>query len=529
MKKRFLSTLLSLVLVVALVTPVWSSTLNALPQWPDEAVYAVFNLDKPHEVAKRVANSFLFKTLALLEPDLEMASDWLKQFPVVSASVAVGMGEEGFSLQGAIKFADGKKEILERMGRGEGQEGDVDALLNSPVPGQLSLVPFEGPVYSVAAEGMSLVLASVEKDMLLLGFTPEDIAAARDALNDGGKRMKLNRSLPQGSFFYFHDNGMVATELQAESEGVLGEPVGNLVAEIGLDASDKRYDLSIFSNFAQVFSLVSDMPFEPLSMEDRILMGGGKPWLAFMGRFFLEKKHFESIKEAGGEEVVMALEAAKQFGLDEDGILRLLRAVGMVFGGEANLFGTPIPGGYIYLSGENKEIHLLLPIMELAAQESGLPFEAVSRSGWTALYAMQDPVDFVMGIKDGVLMAGALSLDALDIMPELSDRMEALYDESNLNGFFHFDAKVMRDYVLSALEPEGILAAFMADDEDVADTIPLFLEGLKALVEFRSLDITSSSMNRADITLVTEEADQKEIDAISALAEKWVEMGADGN
>ena len=50
MKKRILSVSLSLILAITLVVPAWSSTLKALPHWPDVAVYAVFNLDKPHRV-----------------------------------------------------------------------------------------------------------------------------------------------------------------------------------------------------------------------------------------------------------------------------------------------------------------------------------------------------------------------------------------------------------------------------------------------------------------------------------------------
>ena len=174
----------------------------------------VVNLEKPNEFVQRLVDSYLFKVVTALDPEIKMAEEWLRQFPVASASVAVGYGEKGFSLQGAIRFTDAKKDILARMAEGKGEEGDVDALINSPVPGELILAPFEGSTYAVISGGMALVLASVEQDMVLVGFTPEDIAAAREALNDGSKRMKLDRRLPQGSFFFFHDNAMAASELQ---------------------------------------------------------------------------------------------------------------------------------------------------------------------------------------------------------------------------------------------------------------------------------------------------------------------------
>lgn len=527
MRKKLSALLLTLVLLAGMIAPAWPSTLNALPHWPDEAIYGVCNLDKPHEIAKRVADSFLFKAMALIEPDLEIAGNWLRQFPVVSASVALGMGNAGFSLQGAVKFVDGKKEILDRIALGKGREEDVEALINSPVPGQLKLVPFEGSVYSVVAGGMSLVLVSVDQDMVLLGFTPEDIAAAREALNDGGRRMKLDRSLPHGSFFYFHDNGMAASELQAESDGFLKDPAGNLVAELGLDASEHRFDLSVFTNFVKIFSLDSGSVSEPLAMGDRVLLGGGRPWLALMGRIFLEKRYFDSMKEAGGEDYEMAMMAAKQFGFDEDAIMKLLRAAGVVFGGQANLFGSPIPGGYMYISGEPREAQLLVPLMEMAARESGMPLEAVAKEGWAAFYTMREPVDFVMGVKGGLVVAGLLNPDSMDAAPELSGRLKTLYDNGGLKGFLHFDAKVLRDYLLPMLDPEGTLAPFLTDDDDFVEGIPFILQGVKAALEFRSLDITGAGLERADFTVITEDVKQEDVDAISALAEKWAKIAGE--
>lgn len=533
MKKKISALFLSLVLVVFIAAPGWTGTIDALPQWPDSAMYGVVNLEKPNEFVQRLVDSYLFKVITALDPEIKMAEEWLRQFPVTSASVAVGYGEKGFSLQGAIRFTDAKKDILARMAEGKGEEGDVDALINSPVPGELILAPFEGSTYAVINNGMALVLASVEQDMILVGFTPEDIAAAREALNDGSKRMKLDRRLPQGSFFFFHDNGMAASELQAESDGVLKDPVGNLLAELGINASDKGYDFSVFTNFAKVFSLAADTPSQPLTKDDRILIGGGKPWFTLVGRPFIEKKHFQVLREAaaGGDydaaQAVQFLDAAQQFGLDEDAILKIIKTVGMVFGGQTKLFGSPLPGGYFYLSGETKEVHLLLPLMEMAARESGMPFEPVTKAGWTAFYVLKDPVDFVMGIRDGVLLAGFLSPEALDTAPELSGRMKALYGDDKLQGFLHFDAKVVRDTILSLLNPEGPWSVFISEEPDLVEGIPYILEGLKGSLEFRSLDILASDMERADFTIMTEEAKQEEIDAISAMAAKWSALGAE--
>lgn len=535
MKRRLSALFLSLLLVAALVAPGWSGTLDALPQWPDSAMYGVVNLEKPNEIVQRVVNSYLFKTITALDPGIKMAEEWLKQFPVTSASVVFGLGEKGFSMQGAIRFTDAKKDILARMAEGKGQEGDVDALINSPVPGELILAPMEGSTYAVVSGGgVAVALVSVEGDMILVGFTPEDLAAARDALKDGGRRMKLDRRLPQGNFFFFHDNGMAASELQAESDGVLKPPVGNLLAEAGINAADTGYDFSVFTNFAKVFSLLGEEKSGPMAPGDRILVGGGKPWFVFMGKVFLDKKHFQAVRDAAAAgdsdaaEFVKLLEDMKQFGLNEDAVLKILKNIGIVLGSQTKVMGNPLPGGYAYLSGEKAEVQLLLPLLEMVVRESGMPFETIAREGWTAFYALRQPVEFVMGIKDGVILAGFMTPEGMDAAPEISGRMAALYGNADLNGFLHLDAKVVRETILSLLNPEGPWAPLLAQEEDFVENVPLFLEGLKAAIEFKSLDILASDMERADFTILTEEARQEDIDAISAMAAKWSSMAEQG-
>ena len=526
MKKRFYGLVLSLLLTVLLVSPGWTSTLNALPAWPESAVYAVVNLDKPNEVASRIANSYLFGFAAAFMPEVEFAGEWLQQFSVTSASVVVGMGEEGFSLHGAVQFTDAKKEILPKLARGDGEEGDLDALLNNPMPGMVTLAPAEGATYGISVEDEVMALMTVEGDTLLLGLTDEDLAAVKGALADEGKRMKLLKSVPQGSFFHFHDNGMAASEIQAESEGVLSEPVGTLIAEAGLNASDKGYDFSFFTNFASVFSLTPKEPIAPLSKGDRLLAGGGKPWLAMAGRCPLTQKAFDTLREVGESDSDVAeamefFEMAKQFGIDEEAIVKIFQTVGMVLGAQTEAFGMSLPGGYMYISGEKKEVDLLLPILEMAAREGGMPFEAQTKAGWTALYVMEEPVKFLMGIKDGVLLAGFMDVNALDEAPQLSDGMQALYNRDDLLGFLHLDWKSLRHTLLSMLDPEGPWSMFLSD---MAEEIALMLEAIQPTVELDSIEGLASSIGRGDLNIFTSDADMKEIEEIAALQEKWSAM-----
>lgn len=529
MRKSFFALVMSVLLIILVAAPGWTSTLNALPAWPDSAVYSVFNLDKPNEMAARVANSYLFKFAASFVPELELAGEWLRQFPVTAASGVIGMGEEGISFHGAVQFIDAKKDILAKLAGGGGEEGDLEALLNFPIPGVVTLAPVEGKTYGMQVEDEDIVLLTVEGNTLLMGLTSENLTAVKVALTDESKRMKLQKNVPQGSFFHFHDNGIVASELQAESEGILKEPEGNVVAEFGLNASEAGYDFSFFTNFASVFSLAPKTPLDPISEADRLLVGGGKPWFAMIGKCPIHKGSFDALREAGESdsdiaEALQLLDLAKQFGIDEEAIVKIFKAIGLVLGTPTEAFGLSLPGGYMYISGEKKEVELLLPLLDMAAREGGMPFEAQTKAGWTALYVMEEPVHFVMGIKDGVLMAGFMNANALDTAPELSQRLQTLYGRGDLLGLFHLDWKALRQTALSMLDPEGPAAMFLSD---MAEEILPMLEVMKATVEFKSMDALASNMERGDFNIFTEDADMAEIESISALSEKWAAIAED--
>ena len=530
MKKRCSALFLSLMLVLILVHPGRASTLDALPPWPDNALYGVIHLDRPDGVLQRVVSSYIYRSAAAFVPEMGMLTGWLGNLPVTAFSLVAGQTEKGYSLQGAATFSEGKKQLLAKMAEGKGEEGDFDALLDSPLPGQLLLVPDQGGNYALINGGVAFVLLAVEKDMVLFGFSPEDLAAAREALQGGAKRMKIDRALPQGSFFRFHDNGMVASQLQAESKGALKAPDGLLAGEIGFETTDRGFDLSVFTNFAKIFAVAEgDGAPHPVPVEERVLLGGGKPWFTAIGQSFLKKSHIQALRDsaaAGDEdsvEMVKLLDAAEQFGINDDAILSILKTVGIVLGGQTRMFGNALPGGYIYLSGKKEDVALLLPLMEMAVKESGMPFEPLALPGWTALYAIKDPGDFVMGIREGTIVIGLLNPEGLSAAPELSVRMKTLYEQKDLYGFFNLDMSAVRSTLIPLLNPDGPMAPLLIEG-DMVEGLPWILEGLKMSAEIDSLNIQAVSVDRADFSILTAVPDPKEIEQMDAFAARWKEL-----
>lgn len=230
-----------------------AGTFNALPLRSDTAICGVIHLEKAGEMFRRIGSSLFLEKISELSGNPVLG--WLRSAPVESLSLSLGYDEKGFALQGALSFGEGKKEMLDKLARGEGEEGDLDSLLDFPLSPDYFLVPFDETTYGVIHQGMALVLLSVEKDMLLVGFSPEDLAASREALEDPSKRMEVSRLLPQENFFRFYDDGSLAEALRQQSGGILGEPSERLTAELGLSCSEAGWELSMRNNLPEVYPL----------------------------------------------------------------------------------------------------------------------------------------------------------------------------------------------------------------------------------------------------------------------------------
>ncbi len=152
-----------------------------------------------------------------------------------------------------------------------------------------------------------------------------------------------------------------------------------------------------------------------------------------------------------------------------------------------------------------------------------MAFEPLALPGWTALYVLKDPGDFVMGIRDGTIVFGLLNPEGLSSAPELSPAMKALYDRKDLYAFFNLDMAAVRSALLSLLNPEGPFAPLLME-MDMAEELPWILEGLKLTAEIDSLNIRAAAADRADFSVYTTLPDPKEIEQMDTFAARWQEL-----
>lgn len=529
MKRRLCSAILTVFALVLFATQVGAAVTDIVPPWPETAGVFVLHLDNPDSLLSRVESSHLFQSATQFVPEMALLSEIMKGIPIKGVTVAVKIAEEDVeALCGAVQFSGDKRAVLDTLAAGKGTTSDLDALLGLPVEGTAELELVEGSIYSLTGEGLPPLTVAPEGDMLLFGGSTEDLTQARDALADETKRMTVPRGLPQASYLYFRDNGLVGAQIQEESGGYLRATGEKLFLEVGFDPADDGYHLSFFTNMTTAFvgrEGASD-PVHPaaLAQEDQLLIGSGTPWLTMLGRVILHASDLQAVRDATAadedlKDAAQVLDMAKSFGIDDNALISILRSVGLVMGGKTTVMGMPLQGGYLHVSGEKKDVELLIPIMEKVVADMGLPFQREEVPGWTILYAIREPVGAIMGIRGNTVVLGAIDPDALAASPTLSPKMANLYGDEKLLAFLNLDGRELRGILLSLLDPDGPWSGLIA--EQAGSEIPLLMEVLKSVVEFEAFEIRCDSMERFHLSLYTAPADQGELDAITAMAEKW--------
>ncbi len=563
MKRRLCSAVLTLFALALFASHVGAATLDVVPAYPDTAEVLVLHLDNPDSLLARIENSYFFRNMATLAPELALASEVMKNASVTDITVAAKFEGDAQAVSGAVQFKEDKQGILDKLAAGGTIDAaEIDALLGFPTDGGVTLKHQDGTVYAIEGGMLPPLVVSPEGGMLLFGATRDDLDQARSALADGTKRLTVQRALPQKSYFYFRDSGTVADEIVKESRGSLRASGEKLFFEAALDPADDGYHLSVFTNAARVFSENQEKPAStgtrqaapsadkpwlaaasvlsnmanavsgadgqkatPLTKDERLLMGSGTPWFSLVGRTMLQKSTLQAIRDAvaAGDEdmrdIVQALDVAKSYGIDDDAIVSILKSVGMVLGGFTSVGGNPLQGGYIHVSGEKKDIDLLAPIIEKATTASGFPFQSVAEPGWTVLYTLNEPVGCVVGIKDNTAVLGLLNPDAPRSVPTLASRMANLYEKEDLLMFLNLDGKEFRKMVIGLLDPDGIWGAMVAGE--MGSDMPALVEGLKCLAELDALEIRATSMDRLDLSLYTMNPDQQELDKLTTIGQKW--------
>jgi hypothetical protein len=272
----------------------------------------------------------------------------------------------------------------------------------------------------------------------------------------------------------------------------------------------------------------------PVLQEPGFKFGGGTPWFAgTAGNFFTENDVIgllAFIEDAREEKVS---EFLKENGIDLGVVLRALRSFGIVLGGgsavkTADSGETDVPGGYVFLSGEPEGMRELIPLVKTALSSGSETLQAAEREGWDLFYTTGGseearkifPMPFVVGMKDGVLLAGSLDDYALEEDPEIA--WEDGKEFSRLRPrllFARLDMDALCSLVLSSspawkkvfgknIFGKGILGdSLLGELLGPSAPLPAMIRGLMRTLEIKSVTLDTERWDSMDLSLATGYAD----------------------
>ena len=541
-------------------------TSDALPAWT--APRAVLHLEEAAEAASRFAGSFFLDELLDIHPVRDALIAWLENFPVKSVSLVRGlMIDDEDTFQGAVRFSEDAQELLAQLAKGEEIEDEeifMASLLGLPeeeslrelfslaiepsfekekfyeIEINLSSFPavFPGGFPGIFAdwEFWASVEKSGEEFILLIGSSVEDVEKARGAFKDGKKRMTIQRRAEHANFFQLDDDkkGSLIEDL---ADGLSFEPETGVSLELSLGLGEDKIDLSLRHNFFDVVfggANANRPQSAPVLQEPGFKFGGGTPWFAgTAGNFFTENDVIgllAFIEDAREEKVS---EFLKENGIDLSVVLRALRSFGVVLGGDsavktADSGETDVPGGYVFLSGEPEGMRELIPLVKTALSSGSETLQAAEREGWDLFYTTGGseearkifPMPFVVGMKDGVLLAGSLDDYALEEDPEIAreDGKDFLRLRPRLL-FARLDMDALCSLVLSSspawktIFGKNIFGKGIFDDSLLGELLgpsaplPAMIRGLMRTLEIKSVTLDTERWDSMDLSLATGYAD----------------------
>ncbi len=497
-----------------------------------EAPFVLFHLEDVRSLADRLADSELLEELLEGFDEKDGILDWLSRLPVSSVS----MIRDSRGMHGAIRFDEESAKavrILKRLAMGRNFDKKAAARLFAQPDDEALRDNFtfdgeriSGDLYHINTNAGGVLydilgdwdfFASVEpagdEYLLLIGTEPELIESARAALT-GGEGLKISLRSEGGSFLRLVDNEeSELTRFLLEEFNIPTKPKASLKLELSLGLSEDSIELSLNHNMFDVLFKQTEKEEGAALDYSGLKFGGGVPFFSAAGKIsltpdiFLELIHM--VTGADKEDAEDMLEQLEAVGTSLDQIIDGPRFFGALLGGQGAIREDSAPGGYVFISGEPKEMKKLAPLakelLELA------PFlEEKGRNGWEFFFGIADeyaekiPLPIFVGMKKGVLLAGVIDENALEADPEV------VLDEGGKTGLVFLsklDMESMWSALLDMLTP-NFLATLEKTGVDSADVAEILQECnvqffLRALQEVRSVQLRMDADGGINLTFET--------------------------
>jgi hypothetical protein len=471
---------------------------DALLPWTAESQYLVGHVENVPELAKTVLSWSALSGDASEELGLEEARAIIDQLPFVSVAAGGGIGKGVLHAHIAATVKESFQPMLGRM---------VTGTLTSDDKGTFGAfgIQLEGPfsprenvsVYRV--QGLSFgpigFYVGAKENLLLMGFTADEVLACMDALADPAKRINVPRAFREPNFFLFNDNGLLQMGLLAGGVPVLLRDVVHFEAAFGMKGDD--WSAGISTNLAKAMFSAEDLAkFAPVKTQP-LLIGGGSV-VSVMHTPLVFDQFRRSLLQYGGEEGADAYkeitEGIRQFGLEEDDLRNLLTGtVTAVIGGTANYAGTAGPGAYVVLNGQGDAAKKVYDALTGVVSGLGAPMEQPKVEGWDSVTALDMMGTLTFAVKGPTLLLGVLDAKQLASPAKPSQELATLLARNDLYGWIFLDNQELLKELLNVVKNREHWRQFMGSDTD--DVMKGIFTIRDAVARMRSFRLEASGLD----------------------------------
>ena len=485
---------------------------DALLPWTAESQYLVGRIDNVPELAKTILSWSALSGDASKELGLEDVKAILDALPFVSVAAGGGIGKGAIHAHVAATVKEPFQPMLGRLAAGTLTDEDKGAFGMFGVKLEGPFTPKESvSVYRV--EGLSLgpigAYVGAKENLLLLGFTADEVLACMDALADPAKRINVPRAFKEQNYFILNDNGLLQMGLLAGGVPVLLKDVVHFEAAFGLQGDD--WGAGFFTNLAKAMLSKEELEkFVPIKTPP-LLVGGGNVVSALHTPLVFDQFR-KSLLQYGGEDGADAykelLEAAQQVGLTEDDLRNLLTGtLTAVVGGAANYAGATGPGAYVVMEGMGDAAKKVYDMLTGMAGGMGAPMETPTVEGWDSVTGLNVGATVTLAVKGSKLFVGALDTKQLAAPSAPSQELSTLLARNDLYGWFFMDNQGLLRELLNVVKNRETWRQIMGPDTD--DVMEGIFAIRDAVARMRSIRLEASGLDtvRLVVGMLTPSAD----------------------
>lgn len=329
---------------------------------------------------------------------------------------------------------------------------------------------------------VSLAIYEMKGPFLLLSHSTEGLRNMIAAAEEPSGILDLERELGERNSLYLSlDTALMKNAL--EGEGLSLHSEDPMVMEVSFSKDEQGYLMRCYSNASDIFlSSGQRKAYKPVDSLPEFPGGGSVTGFFHARTSGVEKQRIRKmIDDPQAGELRLGLEYIDRlYGISLDDILDLLNGkLSIVLGGKATSLIGEIPGLFVMLEPENKDIpHKFISVLPLL----NLPLtpNRMKVGKWDPVYGFASPVSITVASGEGKILAGILDPVNLDSTAVISEEL-AQHLKGESYGTFALSVKDLRTIVMDAYERTAPLLPG-GDVQSAFERISFLLEKVDAMI-----------------------------------------------